>query len=294
VREEERHPSAMSPRSRTGKVVRWLSGLSAKSLFGLSFAWFLVWTAGVYVVLDTIIADNHQDALATIAGSMMTAFGALFAFLTAFVITIEWNQHREVEHTIGTEADASVRLAWASDAPGVEGASMRASLARYLHSVLDDEWATLAEGSDGSHATHECMRVLQRQVLVAVAQKQTVGAITRELTKAADAMAVTRADRLNAAGHDLPTPLFLLAFLSGIMLSLNAVAVSLHLQRGYSILIGALVVLIAMDLALLVALAAPFCGALVVHSRPIARVLVDLEEGRYGPLEGRPTDPPQP
>ena len=274
----------MSPRSRTGRAVRWLSGLSAKSLFGLSFALFLAWTALIYGVLDTIIADKHQEGLATIAASLMTAFGALFAFLTAFVITIEWNQHREVERTIGTEADASVRLAWASDAPGVDGVAMRSNLALYLGSVLDDEWGTLDEGSDGSPATHERMRVLQRQVLEIVAKKKTVASITRELTKAADAMAVTRTDRLNAAGHDLPTPLFLLAFLSGIMLSLNAVAVSLHLERGYSILIGALVVLIAMDLALLVALATPFRGALVVHARPIMRVLVDLEEGRYGPV----------
>jgi len=279
----------MSPRSRTGRGLRWLSSLSARQLFGLSFAWFVAWTAFVYIVLDSLITDQHQEGLATIASSLMTAFGALFAFLTAFVITIEWNQHREVEHTIGTEADASVRLAWASDAPGVDGAVMRANLATYLRSVLDEEWGTLADGPDGSHATHESMRVLQHQVLEVVAKKKTAAAITRELTKAADAMAVTRADRLNAAGHDLPTPLFLLAFLSGIMLSLNAVAVSLHLERGYSILIGALVVLIAMDLALLVALATPFCGALLVHSRPIARVLLDLEEGRYGPLAPVPT-----
>lgn len=279
----------MSPRSRTGRVLRWLSGLQASSLFGLSFAWFVTWTALIYLVLDVVIADEHQEGLATIAGSLMTAFGALFAFLTAFVISIEWNQHREVERTIGTEADASVRLAWASAAPGVDGPGVRANLASYLRSLLDDEWGTLAEGSDGSPATHEQMRALQRQVLEIVAEKHTVSSITRELTKAADAMAVTRADRLNAAGHDLPTPLFLLAFLSGIMLALNAVAVSLHLQRGYAVLIGALVVLIAMDLALLVALATPFCGALVVHARPIARVLVDLDEGRYGPVATFPT-----
>ena len=84
-------------------------------------------------------------------------------------------------------------------------------------------------------------------------------------------MAVTRADRLNAAGHDLPTPLFLLAFLAGVMLTLNAVALSLHLERGYSIVIGGLVILIAMDLALLVALSTPFAGALRVHGRALAR-----------------------
>jgi hypothetical protein len=55
----------------------------------------------------------------------------------------------------------------------------------------------------------------------------------------------------------------------------------LQYERGYAVVIGGLVILIAMDLALLVALSSPFTGALRVHGRALSRVLDDLESGRY-------------
>jgi hypothetical protein len=267
------------------RVVRWIASRSSRVLFGLFLVWFVAWTAIVYLILDALVADQHQEGLATIAAPLMTAFGALFAFLTAFVITIEWNQHRDVEQTIGLEADACVRLIWASESPGCDGPGTRALLTEYLHSVRHDEWPTLATGVEGCESTHVLMAELQRHVRRMADDDAVRSSAATDLIKAADAMAVTRADRLNAAGHDLPTPLFLLALISGIMLTLNAVALSLHLERGYAVVIGGLVILIAMDLALLVALSSPFSGALRVHGRPLARLLDHLEAGVYEQAE---------
>jgi hypothetical protein len=278
----------MMQRPPLDRAVRWVASRSSWGLFGLFLVWFVTWSALVYVVLDAIVADEHQEGLAQIATPLMTAFGALFAFLTAFVITIEWNQHRDVEKTIGLEADACVRLIWASGSPGCDGPTTRAKLLEYLRSVRQDEWPTLAMGAEGSARTHALMTSLQHHVRTMAADMAVHPSAATDLTKAADAMAVTRTDRLNAAGHDLPTPLFLLAFTSGVMLILNSVALSLHLQRGYSIVIGGLVILIAMDLALLVALSSPFTGALRVHGRAIARLLNNLESGEYDSPEGTP------
>jgi hypothetical protein len=277
----------MMQRPPLDRAVRWLSGQRSSVLFGMFFVWYVGSTAIMYLLLDWIVADPHQRGLADLTGPLMTAFGALFAFLTAFVITIEWNQHRDVEQIVGKEADACVRLIWASGSPGCDGPGTRAALTRYLRSVRHEEWPTLAAGSDGCPETDEITTKLQRHVRTMAADPGVHSSAATELITAADAMAVTRADRLNAAGHDLPTPLFLLAFLAGIMLTLNAVTLSLHLHRGYSIVIGGLVILIAMDLALLVALSTPFTGALRVHGRALARVLDDLEAGRYGELAGR-------
>jgi hypothetical protein len=263
------------------QLVRRVAALRSGALFGLFLAWFAAWTAIVYLVLDVLVEDVHQQGLAELSSSLMTAFGALFAFLTAFVITIEWNGHRDVEHTVGKEADACVRLVWASASPGCDGAAIRASLVAYLDAVRHREWPTLGSGAGGHVAAHDRMTELQRQVRAIAADPSVRGSVAGDLTAAADAMAVTRADRINAAGHDLPTPLFLLAFLSGIMLTLNAVAVALQYERGYAVVIGGLVILIAMDLALLVALSSPFTGALRVHGRALSRVLDDLESGRY-------------
>jgi hypothetical protein len=264
--------------------VRWLCRRGSVPLVGISLLWFVGWTALVYLLLDWLVADVHQQGLADISAPLMTAFGALFAFLTAFVITIEWNQHRDVEQIVGQEADACVRLIWASASPGCDSPRTRALLLRYLQSVRYEEWPTLAAGGEGCRTTQGLMIELQREVRAMATRPDVPGLAASELVQSADAMAATRADRVNAAGHDLMTPLFVLAFVSGVMLTLNSVALSLHLERGYAIVIGGLVILIAMDLALLVALASPFAGALRVHGRSLARVLDDLEAGDYGEL----------
>ncbi len=274
----------MGKRSWLGRLVRWLAGRSSAALFGMFLAWFAVWTVAAYLLLDAVIGTHNQADLGIIAGSLMGALGALFAFLTAFAITTEWGQHRDAENTTGMEADACIRLAWVSDSPGCDGVAIRGDLAAYVQSVLDEEWPTLARHGDGCDATHDRMSALQYRVRHIAAEPDVPSSVSADLTTAADAIAVTRSNRLNAAARDLPTPLFLLAFLSGVALAINAVVLALHLDRGHSLAIGGIVALIPLDLALLLAIAMPFGGDLCVDAHPLARVLGNLRRERYGPL----------
>ena len=273
----------MANRSWLGHFVGWLAGQSSGALFGIFLAWFAVWTTATYLVLDALIRTKDQSDLGIIAGSLMGALGALFAFLTAFVITTEWGQHREAEHTVGMEADACVRLAWISHSPGCDGAAIRRDLAVYLRSVLDEEWPALRKGA-GCETTHDRMSELQYRVRGIAAEPDVPASVAADLTTAADSIAVTRSERLNAAARDLPTPLFLLAFLSGVVLALNAIVLSLHLGHAYSLAIAGIVALIPLDLALLLAIAMPFKGDLHVEGHALVRVLENLRRGRYGRL----------
>jgi Protein of unknown function (DUF4239) len=274
---------SMASGSGLGRLVRWLAGRTSAALFGMFLAWFVVWTASAYLVLDVVISAQDQADLGTIAGPLMGALGALFAFLTAFVITTEWGQHREAEHTVGMEADACVRLAWISQSPGCDGAAIRRDLAAHLDSVLNEEWPALADGG-GCEATHDRMSELQYRVRGVAAEPGVPGSVSNDLTTAADAVAVTRAERLNAAARDLPTPLFLLAFLSGVVLTLNATVLALHLDHAHGLAIAGIVALVPLDLALLLAIAMPFKGDLRVEAHALGRVLDNLTRGRYGPL----------
>lgn len=271
----------MDVSTRIGRFVHWLADRTWTTLFALFFTWFVAWTGIAYVVLNDVVSATDQEDLATLAASLMTAFGGLFAFLTAFVITIEWNQRRDAEHNVGREADACVRLAWASQYPGCDGSTILAALGSYLRSVLDDEWPLLARGEGGSAATHDELGRFQRVIRHAAADPDLSASVSADLTAAVNQMAVIRADRINQASNDLPTPLFLLAFLSGVLLTLNAISLSLRFEPGFLALIGGLVTLVALDLALLVAIGSPFSGGLRVGQRPLRHVLDDLERNRY-------------
>jgi hypothetical protein len=142
-----------------------------------------------------------------------------------------------------------VRLAWISQSPGRDGAAIRRDLAAYLSAVLNQEWPALADGA-GCEATHAGMSELRYRVRGIAAEPDVPASVSNDLTTAADAIAVTRVERLNAAARDLPTRLFLLAFVSGVVLTLNAVVLALHLDHAHGLAIAGIVALIPLDLAL--------------------------------------------
>ncbi len=263
------------------RLLRWLAQRSTWVLFAIFLAWFIVWTVAAFLVLDALVAGEHQPDLSAVAGSMMGAVGALFAFLTGFVIASEWTQHRDAQHTVGMEADACVRLAWASAAPRCDGAGIRADLVAYLRSVVTDEWPRLVAGAFSSPVTHDHITRLQGRIRAIAADREVAPTVAGDLTKAADSISVTRADRCSVARNDLPFPLFLLTFVAGVVLLLTAVALALRLEGADALVLAGIVVAVALDLALLVAISVPFTGPLGVRSESLEHVLGDLETGRY-------------
>ena len=271
-----------------------LSNWSSPALFGGFLVWFVAWTVVVGVALDAVVDEAQQPVMAEAAGRLMSAVGVLFALLTAFVITNQWNRSRAAEGIVGTEADASIRLALASQSPGIDGQRVRLLLVQYLHAVLEKEWETLRHELAGSADTAAALSKLEYDVR-AIATAPGVGtAVTADLLAAAEGVAVSRRDRLNLAGHGLPAPLFVLAFVSGVVLCLNAIAVAISLDDWVAIVIGGLVVLIALDLALVVAISDPFRGSLRVVPSPIEDVLHELEAGRFGSVAAGVETPDRP
>ncbi len=262
-----------------------LSGLSEWSsalLFGGFLIWFVGWTTFVGLVLSAVVNEADRAAMATAAGRLMPAVGVLFALLTAFVITNQWNRSRSAEGTVGCEADAAIRLALASQSPGIDGERVRLLLVRYLQAVLEIEWDTLQHERAGSPQAAAALSQLERVVRVDATAPGVGTAVSADALAAAEGVAVSRRDRLNLSGHGLPAPLFLLAFVSGVVLCLNAIAVAVGLDDWVTIIIGGLVVLIALDLALVVAISDPFRGPMRILPTPIEEVLGELEEGRFG------------
>src|SRR5262249_58844932 len=106
--------------------------------------------------------------------------------------------------------------------PACDGAPLRRDPAASRRAVLEEEGPALRDGA-GCEATQDRMSELQYRVRGMAAEPDVPASVAEDLTTAADAIAVTRSERLNAAARDLPTPLFLLAFLGGAVLALNAV-----------------------------------------------------------------------
>jgi hypothetical protein len=231
-----------------------------------------------------VLDEADRPVMADAAGRLMPAVGVLFALLTAFVITNQWNRNRSAEGIVGAEAASGVRLALASRSPGIDGPRARTRLVAYLRAVLEVEWATLRQGQHGADAAASALWDLEDTVRADATRPDVNAAVTADVLAAAEGVAVARRDRLTLSARGLPAPLFVLAFVSGIVSCLNAIAVAVNLDDWVTIVIGGLVVLIALDLALVVAMSHPFRGPMRVRPTAIRGVLDELEAGRFGPL----------
>ncbi len=259
-----------------------MAGAGSAPVFAGFLIWFIGWSVAVGILLRTLTTTEEQEDLAIVAGRLMPAIGTLFALLTAFVITNQWNRSRDAEHIIGAEADASVRLALASGARGFQGETIRGRQLAYLDSVLRHEWSTLAHDHRGHPPTVDKLMDLQREVRDLACQPEVSEAVSAELASAATEVATGRRDRLNLAGHGLPAPLFLLSFVSGVVVCLGAVSLAVNLDSWVAAIVGGLVVTVALDLALVVAISDPFRGSMRVVPRPLRAAHSSLENGQFG------------
>lgn len=271
-------------------MVAWLSHLPAATIFLGFLLWFGSWTAFVGVVIETLLDGEQADEIATAAGRLMPAFGILFAFLTGFVISNQWTRSRDAETTAGHESDACLRLALASESPSLNGSRMRARLIAYLEAVLDVEWTHQSEVRMpgewwGTEKARESLLRLERDVRADATNHGVHPAMTLDVLDAAQGLAVARRGRLALTGHGVPAPLFLLVFVSGVALCLNAIAVVIGTHGPVSVALAGLVVLVALDLALIVAISDPFRGPMRVVPARLEAVCADLRSGRFGPIE---------
>lgn len=260
-----------------------LAGVGSGLLFGGFLVWFLAWSIGVGALLRSLTTTLEQEDLAMVAGRLMPAIGTLFALLTTFVITNQWNRSRDAERVIGAEADASVRLALATGARGLTGAAIRSRQCTYLRSVLEQEWPTLAHDDRGDPRTVESLMGLHREVRDLAYGPEVSDAVASELASSATEVATGRRDRLNLAGHGLPAPLFLLALVAGVVVCVGAVSLAVNLDSWVAAVVGGLIVTVALDLALVVAISDPFRGSMRVVPRPLVAVLESLEADQFGP-----------
>lgn len=270
---------------------RGLAGLSSwgsLALFACFLAWFGLWTVIAALTAEWLFVDADQGELSAASAEMLPALGVLFSFLTGFVISSQWNRSRSAEGVAGSEADAAVRLALASQTRGIDGVRIRRRLATYLRTVVDDEWETLVHHSGRAHlgapVAAGALDVLELDVRSEATAEEVRTAVSDDLLRAAENLAVARRNRLNLSGHGLPAPLFILVFVAGVVLTLDAVFLASGRDGLAMVVVAGLVVLIALDLALIVAISDPFRGPMRALPTQVITLLDELEAGRFGPL----------
>jgi len=162
----------------------------------------------------------------------------------------------------------------------VHAANIQGALGDYLVSTRAHEWAGSNGGGDDS-ATRDAIGRLERIVRVEAAQPAIGTPASSALLSALNAVTGGRRSRLAIASRQLPVLYVVTLVAAGVALVLDAAALSVGAPGRTAVLIGALAVSVALSLALLFAISAPFRGPLIAGGQPIDAVIHDLRIGFF-------------
>ena len=143
------------------------------------------------------------------------------------------------------------------------------------------EWRSEGGVERESPSTGRAVARLERIVRTEAARAALGTPTSTELLASLDALTTARRDRLAAASRELPLLYAITLAASGVALIVNAGALTFRASLRTSLLIVGLAVVIALSLALLFALSAPWDGPLIVSGHPIDSVVHDLESGFF-------------
>lgn len=275
--------------------MEFLTSLPAWVLFAGSILFFAGYTYWVSTFLHSRFPNKKGAPYAHTAEYYNTVIGALFAFLTAFLINSAYSTVRSTNEIVAAEASAANRVAWATRGlPSADVSAVQESLARYLSALETKEWPHLgdpnpvnaeAPSSDETLATPE-LNALQQKVFE-VGSRPYVPTLSAEaLQSAVDDLGSERRARLAAANSVLPFSLFALAVISGIALVTNLIVTTLRDGRKASIVSAGIVLVVALDIALILGVTAPFDGPFTVKVDPIVTLFQEISDGRYLPWAG--------
>ncbi len=228
-----------------------------------------------------MIPGREHDGIRPVAGPLMPALGATFAVLAAITLSSEAGYLKSAQDIVSAEAAGASRLAWAATSPGIDRDRIQAALLDYLQATRTGEWRGDAAASGEDAATNAAIVDLERAVRTEAARSEIGTPASTELLTSLDAVTAGGRARLAAAARQLPGLYLVTLVVSGLALVANAGALAAGVHRRFTVLLAGLTIVVALSLALLFAITAPWRGPLIVSGAPIDQVSRDLRTGFF-------------
>lgn len=260
----------------------WLISLDDWALVLLSVGAMLLMSAALVIVLARMLRGHRRDKAGMTAAAYMTALGSLFAILTGFLINSEYSTLRDAQRIVGSEVASASRLAYASASlPPADAEIVQDALIRYLDDVRLGEWHALGAGTAAKSPAVDSLRALERAASNLQGRSYVTDSEMSGIDSALDGLASARRQRVVIAMQSLPLALLGLSIIAGIALVANAILVALRVGPKYTLVALGIVLVVALDIAAILAISGPFRGPFQVDAQPIVELLAELRAGQY-------------
>jgi hypothetical protein len=215
------------------------------------------------------VLESHHE----VAGFIIGVLGAIYAVLLAFVVVIMWDQYGDARANVEQEANQLNDLAHMAEGfPDPARQHLLSAMRDYAQSAVNDEWPTMAHGSD-SPRTQAAIDNLWHTYLEVDPQTNRDNALYEESLSHLNEMSASRRLRLYASRDDLPGVIQFLLWGGGLITIAFTYFFGVKSIRSQALMTAALAGVVAFILFLIIALDNPFHGYVRVSPDALQQVL---------------------
>ena len=247
--------------------------------------------AGLELVQRLVPAESrrqHND----VAGFIYAALGVIYAVLLALVVIAVWEEFDAANDTVEQEANAVAEIFWlAHRLPEPEGRELQELCRSYAEEVVNVGWPLMEQGRTPSmERSQETSRawVLIDDIRATVQgyEPRTVAGqeLYAEGLDQVQRLADARRMRLVMAEESLPTVLWVILIVGGIVVVGFTYFFGLDNTGAHALMVGSLAAVIALVLFTIAALDHPFSGGARVGPEAFELVLNRFETSKLSDL----------
>lgn len=226
-----------------------------------------------YVALERLSTNNE------VAGFKFATLGVVYAVLIAFAVIIVWEKFHDAESAVTQEAGALASLYRLSEGLDPDAqVRLRAELATYIHTVIENDWPAMARGGGSSEATSALTKIYSA-VLAYKPSDPSGGTVLAEVLDQLDHVTQARRHRLGLASGIVPGVVWLVLFGDAILTIGFTFFFGTENLRAQVWMSAILALAISTSLFVVVAIDYPFAGSVRVPAHALETVLEAFGEG---------------
>lgn len=253
-------------------------GLRGVVSFGTAMVFFAVAAALLLLVLVRrrvplhVLREQHD-----VAGVSFAVVGGFYGVVLAFVLVASWERFERARADTEAEANAVGDLyRQSAGLPEPEASALRGQLVGYVHSIIDEEWETMHEGSLSADS-QKLYLAIWSSILAAKVESSKEVALFQEMIEKLDDFSEARRSRLLYMRSGLPPVIWYFLVSFGVVTVGFSYFFGMPSLLPHAIITGVLASTIACTLFIIFEMQTPFSGVVRVPDRAFRVVLPLLQ-----------------
>ena len=243
---------------------------------------------GGLVLVQRLFSTERRKQHNDVAGFIYAVLGVAYAVLLGLMLIAVWEKWNAAEALTTDEANELAGIFWYAHAlPQPEGRHIQELVRSYAQVVVEEEWPLMAQGrsSPKAWATLDELRGTILGLNPPTAQQTGYDQMRyNEMLEQLHDLGNARRERLLAAGQGLPTIMWIVLILGGVITVGFTYLFGLEDTLVHLLMVAALAMIISLSLFTVAALDYPFNGDIRVHPAAYEQDLERFHESKLSDL----------